>query len=78
MRRRQESQPVDLLRNLAPALAVVEMSCDFPSVPGKLAPKLESLVLFHEVDVIFFSKPTEKVAKLYAIVEGIVCSRALA
>ena len=51
MRRRQEYQPVQLLRSLAPALALVEMSSDFPSAPVKLGPKLESLLLFHEMHV---------------------------
>ena len=44
-------QPVQLLPSLAPALTLFEMSCDIPSAPGKLAPKLESLVLFHELHV---------------------------
>ena len=51
MRRRQEYQPVQLLRSLAPALALVEMSSDFPSAQIQLGPKLESLVLFHEMHV---------------------------
>ena len=51
MRRRQGFQPVQLLRSLAPALALVEMSCDFPSARVKLGQKLESLVLLHELHV---------------------------
>ena len=51
MRMRQVYQPVNMLRSLAPALALVEMSCDFPSAPVNLGQKLESLVLFHELHV---------------------------
>ena len=68
-------QPVQLLRSLASALALDETSCAFPSAPGKLAPKLESLVLFHELHVGLGT--TEMLEKLYAIVDGIVFSRAL-
>ena len=38
--------PVQLLRSLAPAFSLVEISSDFPSTPGKLAAKLEAQVLF--------------------------------
>ena len=52
-------------------MALVEISCDFASAPVKLAPKLESLVLFHELPVGLVTILT--LEKLYAIVEGIVC-----
>ena len=51
MRRRLEFQPVQLLRSLAPALALAGMSCDFPSAPGMHGQKLESLLLFRELYV---------------------------
>ena len=58
-------------------MALVDRSSDIPSAHLKLAPKLQSMVLFHELRVGLVIKPTYTLEKLYAIVNGILFSKAL-